>query len=120
MHDLNNLLDASGNGVTITHATAINNQGWIVGHGSGPDGEASFLLTPVPEPSGLALAVFAMMAFAMMALNTYGMPRHDRRLASVVVGATLKPSPLVEWQRADDSSGQNCHSRNWLASTACG
>ena len=85
MHDLNNLLDASGNGVTITHATAINNQGWIVGHGSGPDGEASFLLTPVPEPSGLTLAGFAMMAFAMIAPYTNGMPRRERRLASVVV-----------------------------------
>ena len=54
MTDLNSLLITPG--WTLTGAEAINDNGWIVGQGINPAGEThAFLLTPVPEPSTLAL-----------------------------------------------------------------
>lgn len=52
MWDINNLLDQSGVGWSLTYASGVNNLGQIVGYGINPSGEAeAFLLTPVPEPS---------------------------------------------------------------------
>ncbi len=52
--DLNSLL-ANGSGWTLTVATAINDNGQIVGYGTNPSGQQdAFLLTPTPEPSTLA------------------------------------------------------------------
>ena len=52
---MNNLL-VPGSGWVLTSAAAINDNGQIVGEGEGPSGYPhAFLLTPVPEPSGLAL-----------------------------------------------------------------
>jgi probable HAF family extracellular repeat protein len=60
MVDLNTLLDSSGVGWSLRRATAINDHGWIVGLGRNPSGENhAFLLTPVPEPSSIALAILA-------------------------------------------------------------
>ena len=58
MHDLNDLVDESAAGWTLRTAQDINSHGQIVGWGSNPLGEQqAFLLTPVPEPSTLALAL---------------------------------------------------------------
>lgn len=58
LQDLNDLTDASGTGWTLTEARAINGSKQIVGYGTNPDGDMhAFLLTPVPEPSTLLLAV---------------------------------------------------------------
>jgi probable HAF family extracellular repeat protein len=50
MRDLQTMLDASGAGWSLSKATAINNNGQIVVHGTraGDIGERSALLTPVP------------------------------------------------------------------------
>jgi probable HAF family extracellular repeat protein len=53
--DLNTLIP-SGSDWTLLFASAINDDGQIVGYGTGPDGNTdAFLLTPVPEPSGIVL-----------------------------------------------------------------
>jgi probable HAF family extracellular repeat protein len=47
MHDLNNLLNASGAGWTLEYATDINDTGQIAANGTRPDGTSSaLLLTP--------------------------------------------------------------------------
>jgi probable HAF family extracellular repeat protein len=54
MTDLNSLLITPG--WTLTNADAINDNGLIVGYGTNPAGQTrAFLLTPIPEPSTLAL-----------------------------------------------------------------
>ncbi len=56
-YDLNSLIPADS-GWVLTLATDINDQGWIVGSGRGPDGRTqAFLL--VPEPSTVAMLLFA-------------------------------------------------------------
>jgi probable HAF family extracellular repeat protein len=55
MEDLNSLIDPNSGWVLID-ATAINGKGQIVGYGTNPQGDVRpFLLTPIPEPSTLAL-----------------------------------------------------------------
>jgi probable HAF family extracellular repeat protein len=55
MVDLNTLIDPNS-GWTLTEATAINDDGWIVGRGwNNVNGTSAFLLKPVPEPSMLVL-----------------------------------------------------------------
>ena len=55
MTDLNTLIDPSS-GWTLKNAQGINDAGQIVGIGTNPSGHRhAFLLTPVPEPSSLAL-----------------------------------------------------------------
>jgi probable HAF family extracellular repeat protein len=58
MVDLNSLIDPLS-GWRLEFAYAINDAGQITGSGAFDDGIHAFLLTPVPEPSGLALAIFA-------------------------------------------------------------
>ena len=57
-YDLNSMIDPSS-GWVLEAAHGINDQGQIVGYGLFNDGETqtrrAFLLTPVPEPSGIAL-----------------------------------------------------------------
>jgi probable HAF family extracellular repeat protein len=54
MQDLNSMISSSK--WTLTDAMAINDNGWIVGYGTNPDGYThAFLLTPIPEPSTFAL-----------------------------------------------------------------
>jgi probable HAF family extracellular repeat protein len=56
MRDLNTLLDSTGAGWTLEEAYCINDSGQILGTGINPGGQTdAFLLTPVPEPSALAL-----------------------------------------------------------------
>jgi len=55
--DLNSLLDASAAGWLITRAYDINNGGYIVGEGFFNGVSRAVLLTPVPEPASVALAV---------------------------------------------------------------
>jgi probable HAF family extracellular repeat protein len=54
MSDLNSLIDPTS-GWTLSRATAINEGGQIVGSGGIGSQTHAFLLTPVPEPSTLAL-----------------------------------------------------------------
>ena len=56
MQGLDALLDPSGAGWSLRVATAIDDAGDIVGQGKNPSGASrAFLLTPVPEPSTIAL-----------------------------------------------------------------
>jgi probable HAF family extracellular repeat protein len=71
MSDLNQRLDESGAGWTLTEAYGINDGGQIVGLGyhdpPQPDGStpvSAFLLTPVPEPQLLSLLVAVLAASA--------------------------------------------------------
>lgn len=47
MLDLNTLVDSSGANWNLGSASAINDNGWIVGDGGKPSGGAAFLLIPV-------------------------------------------------------------------------
>lgn len=64
MHDINDLVDESGQGWHLRYALQINDSGQIVGGGTNPDGyERTFLLTPeIPEPSTFILALIAVLA----------------------------------------------------------
>ena len=56
MWDLNDLLHSSADAWNFTHAYDINDAGQIVGFGYNSDGvRRALLLTPVPEPSSLAI-----------------------------------------------------------------
>jgi probable HAF family extracellular repeat protein len=62
MQDLNHLIDPAG-GWTLIAARGINDSGQIVGYGVNPAGQTrAFLLTPVPEPSTIALLLTACVA----------------------------------------------------------
>jgi probable HAF family extracellular repeat protein len=57
MTDLNSLIPVNSDWDLI-NAEGINNNGQIVGYGTNPSGQTvAFLLTPVPEPSNVALSV---------------------------------------------------------------
>jgi probable HAF family extracellular repeat protein len=62
MTDINDLIDPSS-GWLLQHAEAINNKGQIIGHGFHEGAALHFLLTPVPEPTGLASATVAAALF---------------------------------------------------------
>ncbi len=69
MQDLNALI-APNSGWILQYGTAINNEGQIVGYGMNPDGASdAFLLTPVPEPSALALLGLGGLALGGMAIR---------------------------------------------------
>jgi len=57
--DINTLLDASSTGWLITRAYDINNSGVIVGEGMFNGVSQAVILTPVPEPATLGLALIA-------------------------------------------------------------
>jgi probable HAF family extracellular repeat protein len=62
--DLSTKVDSSGAGWQIRFATAINDAGWIVGHGYTPDTyDHAFLLTPLPEPADLAMGMACVLAW---------------------------------------------------------
>jgi uncharacterized membrane protein len=52
--DLNTLIDPLS-GWYLYQAWSINDQGWIVGGGTNPNGGRAFLLTPIPEPATIFL-----------------------------------------------------------------
>ena len=61
--NLNDLVDATAAGWTLTEAQDINDNGWIVGYGYNPSGsQQAFLLTPIPEPGTLSLLAFGALA----------------------------------------------------------
>jgi probable HAF family extracellular repeat protein len=61
MRDLN-LLIPPGTGWVLNRAFGINDAGMITGWGTINGQERAYLLTPVPEPSGLTLAGIALVA----------------------------------------------------------
>jgi probable HAF family extracellular repeat protein len=64
MRDANNLLDASGAGWTLYGCRDINDLGQIAGWGTNPSGQThGFILTPVPEPSIIALLGIAIITY---------------------------------------------------------
>jgi probable HAF family extracellular repeat protein len=65
MHNLNDLIP-QGSGWVLNKAYDINELGQIVGYGVNPDGHTrGFLLTPIPEPSALALLLVAVVAMML-------------------------------------------------------
>jgi probable HAF family extracellular repeat protein len=67
MRPLNNLLDpVAGAGWTLLEADDINNVGQIVGYGFHNGVVRGFLLTPVPEPSALALSAIVGVAAGLL------------------------------------------------------
>ncbi|MEZ6071608.1 MAG: DUF3466 family protein [Pirellulales bacterium] len=61
MVDLNSLIDPLSGWYYLSRASAINDMGQITGWGQKNNGELhAFLLTPIPEPSSLALAIGAL------------------------------------------------------------
>lgn len=72
--NLNSLIDPAL-GIKLFQATGINDSGEIVANGRGPSGDHAFLLTPVPEPSTLAL-------LSMALLVPVACIRHRRRKTS--------------------------------------
>jgi probable HAF family extracellular repeat protein len=98
MTDLNSLVD-SASGWTLEYANAINDNGWIVGQGINSAGQTdAFLLTPIPEPSNLALLgigainllTYAWRRQARMLLRQYGLPDNHR------------PVTATTWSTEDD------------------
>jgi hypothetical protein len=70
MQDLTSLLDASGAGWSLEFAIEINDSGQITGVGINPAGMThAFLLTPVPEPSTLALGGLSLLLVALLRLS---------------------------------------------------
>jgi probable HAF family extracellular repeat protein len=70
MTDLNTLLDSSGAGYRVRGGFAINDSGWIAATAVAPNGhEHAVLLTPVPEPSSLVLAVLVIVGLAGQGVN---------------------------------------------------
>jgi probable HAF family extracellular repeat protein len=68
MTDLNSLIDPAS-GWHLSEAYAINNIGEIVGYGTINEQTHAFLLTPVPEPSSIALLTIG--AIGLAALTRY-------------------------------------------------
>ena len=69
MVDLNTLI-SSGSGWVLKSALGINDEGQIVGYGTGPSGqEKAFLLTIIPEPASVVLLA---LGGAAMLLRRYG------------------------------------------------
>jgi probable HAF family extracellular repeat protein len=67
MRDLNGLIDLRL-GITLREATAINDSGQIVTNGANRSGDdRAFLLTPIPEPSTLALFGVALLGLGAWA-----------------------------------------------------
>jgi len=67
MIDLNSVLDGSGAGWTLEVATALNDNGQIVGYGVNPSGQTdAFLLNPVPEPSTCAMLIGGLGLFGLV------------------------------------------------------
>ena len=65
--DLNSLISPLS-GWNLYNATAINDLGQIVGYGFNSSGQiGAFLLSPVPEPDGVALAALALAGFMLLA-----------------------------------------------------
>jgi hypothetical protein len=56
MRDLNNLIDPSLDWELVS-ANAINDNGWITGHGRINNQQHAFLLVPIPEPGTISLIV---------------------------------------------------------------
>jgi probable HAF family extracellular repeat protein len=78
MQDLNALI-APNSGWVLQGATAINNEGQIVGAGTNPLGaQDAFLLTPLPEPSTIALMAAAAVPLSL-ALRRHHQTRRTRR-----------------------------------------
>jgi probable HAF family extracellular repeat protein len=77
MIDLNTLIDPSS-GWTLQDATAINDQGQIVGFGinSAMQGDG-FLLTPTPEPATLSLLTLGGVAMLRRKRGPYGSRRRE-------------------------------------------
>jgi hypothetical protein len=88
LRDLNQLLDGSGNGWTISIASDINSSGQIVGLGFNPAGDQhGFLLTPFPEPSTIMIYGLTMLT----AVAAYG-----KWKASIHSRDSGQASPMVE------------------------
>jgi probable HAF family extracellular repeat protein len=72
MMDLNNLVDSSAAGWTLIVATDINDAGQIVGSARTPNGvNHAFLLTPVPEPTAICLAVMSVFCFGILLIRKF-------------------------------------------------
>ena len=82
LQDLNGLIP-TGSGWTLQYATAINDNGWIIGSGANPRGQThAFLLTPTPEPSTFALlgiGAFSLIAYALATAKIDGIANRPEK-----------------------------------------
>jgi probable HAF family extracellular repeat protein len=103
MIDLNTLIDPSS-GWRLASATAINDLGQICGRGYGPAGTHAFLLTPIPEPSTLALLGIG--GFGLIACGWWRR-KHTVRLMALIVVASVAGVGIVQADVFNMVSGQN-------------
>ena len=93
MTDLNSLVTTPG--WTLEEANGINDSGQICGTGVNPAGQTdAFLLTPVPEPSTIAL----LLASAVCLLGYAWLPRRVRQFSSAAAVALILSASVA---RAD-------------------
>ena len=83
MHDLNDLIPASSRW-KLSQGIGINDAGWIVGDGVGPNSgyDQAFLLTPVPVPEPASGVLAALGLVAALALYSARVIRPSRCLPS--------------------------------------
>jgi probable HAF family extracellular repeat protein len=79
MYDMNDLLAPGSTGWNLAYAAAINDDGWVVGYGTNPQGQLeAFLAEPVPEPSSLCLLFVACSVLGAMAAARYRHRKESR------------------------------------------
>jgi probable HAF family extracellular repeat protein len=91
MVDLNSLIDPAS-GWTLVYANDINDSGQIVGYGTLGGNGYAFLLTPIPEPSTLALLGIG--AISLLAC-VWRRRRRLHNLRSMILAAMLVVLPLM-------------------------
>ena len=93
MNDLNSLISPTS-GWDLEDATGINDSGQICGYGVNPAGQAdAFLLTPVPEPSTIALLLAS-----ATCLLAFAWRRRTRQFASAAAALLVLTAGNVQAQ----------------------
>ena len=114
--DLNSLLASEFSAWTLVDATAINDQGWIIGSGTNPAGQPRglLLIDPVPEPSVFVLLGVGGASMAICAWLRWKLRRHlcpslgvSSYLCKQLEGAVLYECRPIQRALADCWSEEN-------------